>query len=102
MPIKLNVNTMDSSNTKANLLLQAYFSRMPLPITDYYSDTKFVLDQAIRIVQAIIEATGSEGSLITYLNATYLNQMLVQGLWNTDNPLLQLPGVEIHHLCHIK
>ena len=93
---------MDSAHTKANLLLQAYFSRVKLPIADYYTDTKSVLDQAIRIVQAIIDAAGSEGWLSTCLRAVQLIQMLVQGLWITDNPLLQLPGIEKDHLPYIK
>lgn len=41
----------DSPNTKAFLLLQAHFARLPLPCTDYITDLKSVLDQAIRIIQ---------------------------------------------------
>lgn len=47
--------TYDSPNTKAYLLLQAHFSRLPLPCTDYTTDLKSVLDQAIRIIQVCIE-----------------------------------------------
>ena len=43
--------TFDSPHTKAHLLLQAHFSRAPLPIADYLTDTKSVLDQALRILQ---------------------------------------------------
>lgn len=42
---------MDSPHVKANLLLQAHFSRLPLPCADYLTDLKSVLDQAIRILQ---------------------------------------------------
>lgn len=42
---------MDSSNTKTHLLLQAHFCQLTLPSSDYYTDTKSVLDQAIRILQ---------------------------------------------------
>lgn len=50
---RLSVNnlTLDSSNTKTHLLLQAHFSRLHLPCTDYLTDTKSVLDQTIRIIQ---------------------------------------------------
>ena len=41
----------DDPHSKANLLLQAHFSRLPLPISDYVTDQKSVLDQAIRILQ---------------------------------------------------
>lgn len=46
--------TFDSPHTKANLLFQAHFSRLSLPCSDYYTDLKSVLDQAIRIIQVCI------------------------------------------------
>ena len=51
LPLEVNKFTMDSSHTKANLLLQAHFSEAKLPSSDYLTDTKSVLDQAIRILQ---------------------------------------------------
>ena len=51
LPLEVNPHTMDSAHTKANLLLQCHFGRVPLPSTDYNTDTKSVLDQAIRICQ---------------------------------------------------
>ena len=39
-----------SPHTKAFLLLHFYFSRMSLPLNDYITDTKSVLDQSIRIL----------------------------------------------------
>ena len=41
----------DSPHSKTHLLLQAHFSHAPLPIADYATDTKSVLDQALRILQ---------------------------------------------------
>lgn len=43
--------SFDSPHTKTHLLLQAHFSRAELPIADYATDTKSVLDQALRILQ---------------------------------------------------
>ena len=43
--------SLDSSNVKAFLLLQAHMTRLTLPNTDYLTDTKSVLDQTIRILQ---------------------------------------------------
>lgn len=43
-----------SPHTKAFLLLQAHFSRLPLPCVDYITDLKSVLDQSIRIIQVCI------------------------------------------------
>ena len=41
----------DDPHAKANLLLQAHLSRLPLPISDYITDTKTVLDNSLRILQ---------------------------------------------------
>ena len=43
---------MDELDTKCIMLLQAHFSRLPLPITDYMMDLCSVLDQSIRIILA--------------------------------------------------
>ena len=51
LPIPVSPDAMDSPHTKTHLLLQAHFSRAPLPIADYGTDTKSVLDQALRILQ---------------------------------------------------
>ena len=51
VPLTVDSSSYDSPHTKAHLLLQAHFSRAPLPIVDYHTDTKSVLDQAIRILQ---------------------------------------------------
>jgi activating signal cointegrator complex subunit 3 len=42
---------LTSPHVKANLLLQAHLARAALPIADYVTDTKSVLDQAVRILQ---------------------------------------------------
>ncbi len=44
-------DSYDSPHSKAHLLLQAHFSHSILPIADYQTDTKSVLDQALRILQ---------------------------------------------------
>ena len=41
----------DSPHTKTHLLFQAHFSRVQVLIADYITDTKSVLDQALRIMQ---------------------------------------------------
>lgn len=51
LPIEVNPHSFDSSHTKTHLLLQAHFSHAMLPCPDYATDTKTVLDQAIRICQ---------------------------------------------------
>lgn len=51
LPLQVNPHSYDSAHTKANLLLQAHFSRAQLPCSDYGTDTKTVLDNTIRICQ---------------------------------------------------
>eukprot|EP00795_Rhopilema_esculentum_P017649 gene17649-9293_t len=51
VPLPVDEYSLDSPHTKTHLLFQAHFSRIPLPIADYLTDTKSVLDQAIRILQ---------------------------------------------------
>jgi hypothetical protein len=48
-------------------------------MSDYFTDTKSVLDQAIRILQAIIDVAADAGWLATALNAMNLMQMVMQG-----------------------
>ena len=47
----MNRLALESPHVKASLLLQAHFARLPMPIADYTTDTKSVLDQAVRILQ---------------------------------------------------
>lgn len=48
LPWKVDHFALDSPHVKAQLLLQAHFARTPLPMSDYITDTKSVLDQAVR------------------------------------------------------
>ena len=50
LPIAVNLDSFDSPHTKTHLL-QTYFSSAALPKADYVTDTKSVLDQALRIPQ---------------------------------------------------
>ena len=77
---------MESANTKTFLLLQAHFSRLQLPCSDYYTDLKSVLDQTIRILQAMIDVCAENGWLATTLRIIQLMQMVstVQGQWKCE------------------
>ncbi|NWT00841.1 ASCC3 protein, partial [Mionectes macconnelli] len=98
LPIEVNPHSFDSSHTKTHLLLQAHFSHAMLPCPDYATDTKTVLDQAIRICQAMLDVAAYHGWLVTALNITSLVQMVVQGRWIHDSSLLTLPNIELQHL----
>ncbi|KAK2190738.1 hypothetical protein NP493_71g03022 [Ridgeia piscesae] len=102
LPLPVDSHSYDSSNTKAHLLLQAHFCQQQLPSSDYHTDTKSVLDQAIRILQAMLDVSADQGWLVTSLHVIHLIQMVVQGRWLGDNSLLCLPHVQPHHLsCFI-
>ncbi|KLJ12359.1 hypothetical protein EMPG_09524 [Blastomyces silverae] len=98
--LPLPITTMGSSlpmwdpHIKAFLLLQAFMSRIDLPITDYVGDQTSVLDQGIRIIQACIDLLAELG----YPNACTMMMTLLQCIksarWPDDHPLSILPGVD--------
>lgn len=58
--------------------MQAHFSRVELPITDYVTDLKSVLDQSIRILQAMIDVCANSGWLSSTITCMHLLQMVMQ------------------------
>jgi activating signal cointegrator complex subunit 3 len=68
VPIKVPKHELESPHVKSNLLLQAHFERCPLPITDFITDTKSVLDQSIRILQGMIDVSYHKGYLLQTQN----------------------------------
>lgn len=81
VPIKVPKADLESPHVKSNLLLQSHFERCPLPITDYITDTKSVLDQSIRIIQGMIDISSHKGFMQTTMNLVNLMQMIIQGQW---------------------
>eukprot|EP00039_Didymoeca_costata_P013519 m.206766 g.206766 ORF g.206766 m.206766 type:complete len:2137 (+) comp15799_c0_seq4:40-6450(+) len=88
--------SFESAHTKAFLLLQAHLSRISLPITDYKTDTKSVLDQCVRVLQAIVDLAADQGWLGTALNTMHTVQMLHQARWHHESTLLTLPHIDEH------
>lgn len=60
--------------------LQAHFSQSELPISDYVTDLKSVLDQSIRIIQAMIDICANSGWLSSTITCMHLLQMVMQVL----------------------
>jgi len=77
-------------NTKALILLQCHFSRTSIS-TDLRNDQSLILAESIKIIQAITDVISSNGWLKPALAAMELSQMVVQGLWNKDHILMQIP-----------
>eukprot|EP01041_Mallomonas_annulata_P004134 gene4134-8214_t len=82
---------MESPHAKTFLLLQAHCQRLPLPISDYINDTKSVLDQVSRVLNAFIDIAADNGYFDIILKLYYFSQMVAQGLPESFNELLQLP-----------
>jgi activating signal cointegrator complex subunit 3 len=91
VPISVPKHDLESPHVKSNLLLQAHFERCPLPITDYITDTKSVLDQSIRIIQGMIDICSHKGFLTTTMNLVHMIQMIIQGQWLDQSPLINVP-----------
>ena len=87
-------------HVKAFLLLQAYMTRVDLPITDYVGDQTSVLDQGIRIIQASIDTMAELGYLPACRMLMTLLQCIKSARWPDDNPLSILPGIELEQPKH--
>lgn len=81
-------------HVKAFLLLQAYMSRIDLPISDYVGDQTSVLDQGIRIIQASIDIMAELGYVRACETLVSLLQSIKSARWPEDNALSILPGIE--------
>lgn len=80
----------DDASTKALILLQLHFSKSKVS-TDLITDMHTVLRDSVKLLQALVDVISSQGWLRPALAAMELSQMVVQGLWYTDSPLLQIP-----------
>lgn len=94
LPWRVDQSALDSPHVKAQLLLQAHFARTPLPMSDYVTDTKSVLDQAMRVLQAMVDIAADGGWLDTTLSVMHLVQMVTQARFLDDSPFTDLPHVD--------
>ena len=92
LPVKMPANARyDDAHIKTNVLLQSHFVRGKLS-ADLRADQKLVVGDAIRLLQAFVDVTSSNGWLKPALAAMEMSQMVVQGLWaDTDSALMQIP-----------
>ena len=90
LPLKVVSTNYDDSQTKANVLMQAHFSRSKLPL-ELQADQREVLLKMPRLLQACVDVISSNGWLKPALAAMELAQMATQGLWDRDSSLLQIP-----------
>eukprot|EP00825_Cyclidium_porcatum_P040193 TRINITY_DN502_c0_g2_i1.p1 TRINITY_DN502_c0_g2~~TRINITY_DN502_c0_g2_i1.p1 ORF type:complete len:587 (+),score=104.74 TRINITY_DN502_c0_g2_i1:77-1837(+) len=108
-PLKVNKKAMDSPQEKTYLLFQAHIFRLSLPIRDYLTDTKLVIDSSVRIIHAMIELCAEKGYLNTTLNLICIIQMIMQGIWFDQSSLINVPyfdddvikQLNCLHLCEL-
>jgi len=74
---------------KAHALLILHFSRIPLP-PDLVEDSKKLLGIGVRLLHALVDIISSFGYLKPLILTMQLCEMLVQAMWVTDSPLLQV------------
>ncbi|KII72332.1 Activating signal cointegrator 1 complex subunit 3 [Thelohanellus kitauei] len=94
LPISGDSSDFSLPSTKVFLLLQAHVGRFELPIKDYHTDTKSIIDQAIRILQSMKDICVYKSFLKTALQCTILLQCILQRGWWHKSSLLCIPGVE--------
>lgn len=102
VPVPVDARRCDDPHVKTELLLQAHMSRLPLPIADYATDTKAVLDNALRLLQAMVDVATEGGWLDTTLATMRLVQQTMQGRWGGDDALTTLPGVNASHAVALR
>jgi len=93
LPIKVDVGKNLEAPIKANILLQSHFSRKNLP-ADLMLDQKKLLEESLRLLQAMVDVLSTQSWLNPALAAMELSQMITQGMWDKDSQLLQLPHVD--------
>ncbi|MCJ1472691.1 hypothetical protein MMC13_001340 [Lambiella insularis] len=96
--LPLKAETMGSlpmwdPHVKAFLLLQAYMSRIELPISDYVGDQNSVLDQSIRVIQASIDVLTELGHFSSCSMMITLLQCIKSARWPEDGGLSLFPGI---------
>jgi pre-mRNA-splicing helicase BRR2 len=99
--VKFNVTKFNDPHVKTNILLQAHFSRIQLP-ADLEADQKMILERVIRLIQASVDVISSNGWLAPALAAMEMSQMTVQGVWDRDSPLRQIPHMNSDLIDELK
>jgi activating signal cointegrator complex subunit 3 len=91
LEVDLAIQAYDSPHTKAFLLLQAHMWGLALPINDYKTDLKSVLDRSIPLIQAMVDIAAEEGQLKSTVNLILLLQCLHQATHPWRSSLACMP-----------
>ena len=75
---------------KVLALFYAHFARTPLN-AELLCDLRSILNIVVNFVHSMVDVLSSQGWLKPTLAAMEVSQMIVQGMWDKDDLLLQLP-----------
>lgn len=82
-------------------MLQCHFDRRPLQ-ADLRLDQRALLQNALNLVHAMVDVISTNGYLNATLNCMELSQMIVQAMWASKSPLMQLPGFDQEIILKLK
>lgn len=77
-------------HVKVHLLLQSHLNRLSLG-GNLSEDRMIIVGRSIRLLSALVDIISSAGWLEPTLHCMELSQMIVQAVWDSEKPLLQLP-----------
>lgn len=80
-------------HVKAHLLLQSHLGRVPV-VGDLADDRETILRESVRLIRALVDVISSEGWMKPAIAAMELSQLFVQGMWDSDPPVMQLPNID--------
>ena len=96
LPVSIPHADMDSPHTKGILVMIAHMWKVDMPIPDFFTDLKSLLDQSVRIIQAMLEIILIEphrtSTLRSVLNLLLLNQCLAVGTHPWIDPVSFMLG----------
>lgn len=85
--------SFSNPHIKAHILLQSQMSRQELP-PQLVEDRNKAVMLGVHLLRALVDVVASAGWLKPVISAIELSQMLVQGIWDSDPVLMQIPNID--------
>ena len=85
--------SFDDAHTKVFVLLQAFMLRLPLPVTDFLNDQNSIMDNSIRLINALIDIAAYLKLWNQFRLLLECMPYLIQAFMPYDSELVQLDGV---------
>lgn len=85
--------SFSSPHVKAHILLQSQMSRQDLP-PQLMQDRNKAVVLGVHLLRALVDVVASAGWLKPVISTIEMSQMLVQGVWDSDPVLMQIPHID--------